>query len=162
MSKMKKSNFPIAETVAVVIGELIAAAITCLVFFIAGGWEIHYSVFTGSALGIVIMVANFLFLAISTNIAIDRAMAEKEDREYSEEEAAEFAKKHKAKIALVSRISYVLRTVSMIGALVVAFLIKDGTGENVFNVIATLVPLLVFYPIIFVSQILMQRRVRNG
>jgi len=44
----------------------------------------------------------------------------------------------------------------------VAFLIKDGMGENVFNVIATLVPLIAFYPIIFVAQIILQRRERNG
>lgn len=157
---MKKNNFPIAETVAVVIGELIAAAITCLIFFITG--NLHYSVFTGSALGIVIMVANFMLLAISTNIAIDKAMEERGDKEFTDEEAAEFAAKHKAKIALVSRVSFFVRAASMVGALVLAFLIKDRNGDGVFNVIATLVPLLVFYPIIFVSQMLLQRRVKNG
>lgn len=159
---MKKNNFPIVETVAVVIGELIAAAITCLIFFIANGFTIHYSVFTGSALGIVIMVANFLLLAISTNIAIDKAMEERGTKEFTDEEAEEFAAKHKAKIALVSRISFFVRVATMIGALVLAFLIKDANGDAVFNVIATLVPLLVFYPLIFVSQLLLQRRAKNG
>lgn len=159
---MKKNKFPIAETLIVTGGELIAAAITCFILIAIRGWEVHYSIFTGSALGIAVMIANFIFLIISTNTALDRAMAERENREYTEEEAEEFAKKHKAKIALVSRVSYILRTATMIGALVVAFLIKDGMGENVFNVIATLVPLIAFYPIIFVAQIILQRRERNG
>jgi len=159
---MKKNKFPIAETLIVTGGELIAAAITCFIIIAIRGWEVHYSIFTGSALGIAVMIANFIFLIISTNTALDRAMAERENREYTEEEAEEFAKKHKAKIALVSRVSYILRTATMIGALVVAFLIKDGMGENVFNVIATLVPLIAFYPIIFVAQIILQRRERNG
>lgn len=159
---MKKNKFPIAETLIVTGGELIAAAITCFIIIAIRGWEVHYSIFTGSALGIAVMIANFIFLIISTNTALDRAMAERENREYTEEEAEEFAKKHKAKIALVSRVSYILRTATMIGALVVAFLIKDGMGENVFNVIATLVPLIAFYPIIFVTQIILQRRERNG
>ena len=159
---MKKNKFPIAETLIVTGGELIAAAITCFIIIAIRGWEVHYSIFTGSALGIAVMIANFIFLIKSTNTALDRAMAERENREYTEEEAEEFAKKHKAKIALVSRVSYILRTATMIGALVVAFLIKDGMGENVFNVIATLVPLIAFYPIIFVTQIILQRRERNG
>ena len=159
---MKKNKFPIAETLIVTGGELIAAAITCFIIIAIRGWEVHYSIFTGSVLGIAVMIANFIFLIISTNTALDRAMAERENREYTEEEAEEFAKKHKAKIALVSRVSYILRTATMIGALVVAFLIKDGMGENVFNVIATLVPLIAFYPIIFVAQIILQRRERNG
>ena len=159
---MKKNKFPIAETLIVTGGELIAAAITCFIIIAIRGWEVHYSIFTGSALGIAVMIANFIFLIISTNTALDRAMAERVNREYTEEEAEEFAKKHKAKIALVSRVSYILRTATMIGALVVAFLIKDGMGENVFNVIATLVPLIAFYPIIFVAQIILQRRERNG
>ncbi len=159
---MKKSNFPIVETIVIAIGEIIASAITCLIFLIAGGWEIHYSVFTGSALGIVIMLANFLVLAISTNIAIDRAMEERGNKEFTDEEAEEFAAKHKAKIALISRASFFLRAASMVAALVVAFLIKDGNGDDVFNVIATLVPLLAFYPIVFVSQMLIQRREKNG
>jgi len=159
---MKKNKFPIAETLIVTGGELIAAAITCFIIIAIRGWEVHYSIFTGSAPGMAVMIANFIFLIISTNTALDRAMAERENREYTEEEAEEFAKKHKAKIALVSRVSYILRTATMIGALVVAFLIKDGMGENVFNVIATLVPLIAFYPIIFVAQIILQRRERNG
>ena len=159
---MKKNNFPIVETVAIASGEVIISAITCLIFFIAGGWTVHYSVFTGSALGIVIMMVNFLALAISTNVAIDKAMAERGTKEFTDEEAEEFAKKHKAKIALISSVSFFLRAGSMVGALILAFNLMDGSGERVFNVIATLVPLVAFYPIVFVSQMLIQRRAQNG
>ena len=162
VKKMKKKNFPIVETIVIAIGEIIASAITCLIFFIAGGWEIHYSVFTGSALGIVIMMANFFVLAISTNIAIDRAMAERGNKEFTDEEAEEFAAKHKAKIALISRISFFLRAGSMIVALVLALVLRDRNDMRVFDVIATLVPLVAFYPIVFVSQMLIQRRGKNG
>lgn len=159
---MKKSNFPIVETLAISIGEIVCAAITCLVFLIVGKGEIHYSVILGSVLGVVIMIANFLLLTVSTNFALDRAMAERENREYTEEEAAEFAKRHQTKIALISRISFIVRCATMIGALALAFLVKDGAGDNVFNLIATLVPLLTFYPLIFVTQIIIQRRKKNG
>ena len=159
---MKKTKFPIAETLAVAGFELIVSVITCLIIFAVNGWCVHYSAFTGSALGITVMMANFVALSISTNIAIDRALEERGDKEYTEEEAEEFAKRHKAKIALVSRVSYIVRMATMIAALVLAFLVKDGAGDRVFDVIATLVPLFAFYPIIFITQFILQRREKNG
>lgn len=154
---MRKNNLPLFEIAALVIGELIVSAIVCAVYLIIGNGTLHYSVITGSLLGSIVTVANFLFLAISTNRAIDKVLAERGEGEMDEEEAAEFAAKHKNAINAAAKISYIVRNIALVVTLVLAFLLKD-----VFNVIATLIPLVMLRPILIVSQIIQNRRKKNG
>lgn len=154
---MQKSKLPLFEIAALAIGEIIVSAIICGVFLIIGKGSLHYSVVTGALLGSIVTVANFLFLAITTNRAIDKVMAERGDGEMDEEEAAEFAKEHKNSINNAVKISSIVRSIAMLVTLVLAFLLKD-----VFNVIATLIPLAMFRPILTASQIILTRRKKNG
>ena len=89
---------------------------------------------------------------LSTNRAIDKVMAERGEGEMSDEEAAEFAAKNQVRIQAAVKTSYIIRTLSIVATLVLAFLL-----DGVFDVIATLVPLLMFRPIITVSQLIKQR-----
>ena len=144
---MKNKNIPLFEVMAMIIGEAIVSAIICGIYLIIRKFD--YNVATGAALGSVVTVMNFLFLIITTNRAIDNAIADRGDGEMNEEEAAAFAMKHQAKLQIAVKTSYIVRTLSVAGALVLAFLLDD-----IFAVIPTLVPLLMFRPIITVSQLI--------
>ena len=144
---MKKTKLPLYETLAMIIGEVITSLIVCAVFLIIKKFDL--SVLSGVLLGSLVTVANFIFLMVFTNRAIDKAMAERGDGEMSDDEVAEFTAKHQANIQAAVKLSYVIRTLCIAASLVVAFLL-----DGVFNVIATVVPLLMFRPILTVSQLI--------
>ena len=144
---MKKTKLPLYETLAMIIGEIITSLIVCAVFLIIKKFDL--SVLSGVLLGSLVTVANFIFLMVFTNRAIDKAMAERGEGEMSDDEVAEFTAKHQANIQAAVKLSYVIRTLCIAASLVVAFLL-----DGVFNVIATIVPLLMFRPILTVSQLI--------
>lgn len=150
---MKKTKLPLYETLAMIIGEVITSLIVCAVFLIIKKFDL--SVLSGVLLGSLVTVANFIFLMVFTNRAIDKAMAERGDGEMSDEEVAEFTAKHQANIQAAVKLSYVVRTLCVAAVLVVAFLL-----DGVFNVIATVVPLLMFRPILTVSQLIKNKITR--
>ena len=150
---MQKSKLPLFEIFAMIIGELIVSLIIVGAYLIIGNGSVHYSVITGAALGSVVTILNFLFLAITTNRAVDKVMAERGDAEMDEDEAAEFAAKHKSSIQAAAKVSYIVRTLTIAATLVLAFLL-----DNVFDVIATLVPLVMLRPILMISQLIGRRK----
>lgn len=147
---MKENKFPIYEATAIAVGEIICSAIVCGVFLILN--KFAASVLFGVILGSVVTILNFVFLVISTNRAIDSALAERGEGEMTDEEATEFASKHQGKIQASARLSYIVRTASVALCLVLAFLL-----DGVFNVIATAIPLLAFRPILTVSQLIKKK-----
>lgn len=141
---MKKSNLPLWEIMALALGEIAASAVVALIYVLLD--KFSYKVITGAVLGTAVILLNFLFLSISINRAVDKVMAERGEEEMDDEVAAEFAAKHAAAIQNAAKLSVIVRTTSMLVTLVVAFIL------NWFDVIATLVPLLLFKPILIVSQ----------
>lgn len=152
---MKKSKLPIWELAAILIGEALTSLIVCGIFLIVnifkGDIEI-YKVVLGAVLGSVVTFINFLALSIVTNKLIDKYLAERGSGEMDEEEAANFAAKYQGQFQLMAKLSYIIRTIVMIATLLVAIFV------DVFNVISTLVPLLMFRPIITVSELLKRKR----
>ena len=148
---MKKDKFPLYETASIIIGELICSLIVCGVFLIIK--KFNLSVALGVLLGSAVTVVNFIFLIVSTNRAIDKALAERGEGDMNDEEAAEFASKHQGKIQAAAKLSYILRTASVAVTLILAFLL-----DGVFNVIATAIPLLMLRPILTVSQLIKKER----
>ena len=144
---MNDNRLPRFEFLAIIVGEILVSALVCGVYLIIG--KFGTPVLFGALLGSAVTVANFLVLVITTNRAIDRIMEERGEKEMSDEEAAEFAAEHQSKLQAAAKLSYIIRTLSLIGALVLAFIIND-----VFSVIATLVPLIMLRPILTVSQII--------
>ena len=154
-------------------GEFIAGALICLIFFFAGKFD--YRVALGALLGSAVTVLNFLFLCIFVNRAIDnclnnfdasklrcgtdQSLAETDDEkdsngideeneeneENEEDDAARFARENAGKLQNAVKLSYVLRTGAVIAALILALLTKH------FNVIATVIPLLLQRPILTVA-----------
>ena len=143
---MQKKHMPVSEILFLTFGEIIVSLIISGVYFFLGRFS--YQVATGALLGSTVTVLNFVILSVSVNRAIDKVMAEKENRELSEEEAAAFAAEHQAAIQHAVQGSYILRQVLMLAALVAAFL------SGWFNVLATLIPLLLFRPLIMIHGLL--------
>ncbi len=143
---MNSKKMPFYETAIIFIGELITSIIICAVYAMIG--KFSYKVITGAALGSLVTILNFFFLALSTNKVFDRAREARGTKEMSEEEIEEFTEKHQNEFNNMIKLSYVIRTVTMLLSLVVAFLLKW------FDVIATLIPLLMLRPIIAIDALL--------
>jgi small-conductance mechanosensitive channel len=141
---MKKSNTAIKETSFVAIGELIVSLIIVAVYMLIG--QFSYKVVTGVVLGSLFITLNYLFLSISVNRAIDAAMENRGEGELDEEATENFVKENSAKIQNAVKLSFIIRTVSMLAALIIAFV----SGQ--FDVLATLIPLLMLRPIIMATE----------
>lgn len=151
---MKKKNAALRESAFVLLGEVIVSLVILTVYLIIRQFNdeiIIYKVITGVCLGSLVTVLNFLFLSLSTNKVIDRFLEERGTREMDEEEADAFAAKYQAELQNRAKLSYIIRTVSMLAALVVAFLVEQ------FAVIPTLIPLFMLRPIITVRGLIGRR-----
>ncbi|MBR2650927.1 MAG: hypothetical protein IKD45_04635 [Clostridia bacterium] len=180
---MNSTKIPKKEVLILTLGELLVSLLTVAVYLLIKKYD--YTVLLGVLLGSAVSVLNFIFLSISVNRAVDRAVeseefrrlaeasASKEDKsvegsetesgEGSETEsgengdadddgaaadAARFAAENQMKIQNAVRLSYTVRMASMVAALVVAGITKR------FDIIATVVPLLMFRPILTVAVML--------
>lgn len=132
------------DTVWLAIGEAIVAALISVVFLLIG--KFNYSVVTGAVLGGAVTVINFLILSVGINRAINKYVEERGDGEMDEEEADKYAKEHGMTVQNAMMKSYMLRMFLMIGSLVLAGI----TGW--FDIIATVIPLLMYRPILYVTE----------
>ena len=147
---MNDKNSFLKEWWMVFAGEIIVSILTVCVYLAIG--QFSYKVVTGAILGSAVIILNFLFLYLSVNRAIDNYMELRGDKEMTEEEAEKFAKENAMMIQNATKLSYVIRTFTMMGALVLALLL------DWFDVIATVVPLLAFRPILLVSQLMGKKK----
>lgn len=141
---MNKKNTAIKETSFIALGELVVSAIIIAVYLIIGHFS--YKVVTGVCLGSAVIILNYLFLSISVNRALDAAMENRGEGELDEEATEKFVAENTAKLQSTVKLSFIIRSISMIAALVIAFLTKQ------FDVIATLIPLVMLRPIIMVEE----------
>ena len=144
----KKSTY--RDIFVLAVGELAVAAAVVAVYALLGAFT--YKAVTGALIGALVDVFNFVFLTVSVNRAVDKFMVLRGDKEMDEEEAEKFAAEHVSEIQNAQKLSYIIRTFTMLGALVLAFLTKQ------FDVIAAAVPLLLFQPILIVSQNIARKR----
>lgn len=148
---MQKTKLPIYEMVSLAIGEIIVSGIVAIIFLCLSNFT--YAVLFGALLGSGLALANFYVLSICTTNALNRALAEIGGEAMEEEAAKVFAEKHQSKIQVILTVSYIARMVSLLGALVVAFIFS-----GIFNPIATAIPLLLYRPILMLSQLIGKRR----
>ena len=141
---MQSKNTIWKDLFSIIIGEAAVSAAAAAVFLLLDVFS--YKVITGVLLGSVVAIFNFIFLTLSINKAVDKFMALRGDGEMSEEDANEFAAKHSGDIQSAQKLSYLIRTFTMLGALVLAFISKH------FHVIPTVSPLLALQPILIFSQ----------
>ncbi len=146
---MNSKKMPFIETAIILLGELIVSLIVCGIYLLIQ--KFTYKVITGVALGTAVTVLNFFFLAYSTNKAFDEAAEARGTKELTEEEIEDFTEKQQARLNGTVKLSFIIRTVTMLLTLVLAFILEW------FDVIATLVPLLMLRPIITVEALIRNR-----
>ncbi len=147
-----KNASPYGDILFLAVGELVASLVITAVYYLLGYFE--WRVITGCLIGSAITVLNFLVLSVSINRAIDRVMAGQNDS-LSEEEAEVFAAAHSAEVQKSVRASYLIRQIVMIAVLVVTFVLKLG------SVLATLIPLLLFRPMLTVREMVRQKKAKT-
>lgn len=147
--KLQKKSPVLAETLRILIGEAAVAVLTVGVFLLLDLFslvEFSYTVITGAVLGAAVIVANFFFLARSTDKVALEAMEARGTKEMTEEEIEKFTEEHSARLNNAIKLSFIIRMASMLAALVLALI------SPWFHPIATLVPLLMLRPVITVSE----------
>ena len=112
----------------------------------------NYTVITGALLGTVVVLINFFILSIAVTGAVMKYIKERGEREMTEDEAIAFAEEHQGRVKLAVTRSYVIRTLVMLGTLILAFLLEW------FNPIATVIPLLMYKPVLLVSNYIKARK----
>ena len=153
---MKNKKLPFIEAGALLLGELVVSLLVCGVYLLLDlvfdkAW-FSYKVITGAALGTLIITLNYFFLSFSVNRAFDRALEARGEGDMSEEEIEAFTAKYQGEIQNTIKLSQIIRTLSMLAALVVAFLLEY------FDVIATLVPFLMMRPIITLKALIFRNK----
>ena len=152
-----KTKLPLFEVVSMIVGEIITSAVIIAVFMIVNLINkqplLHYSVILGAVLGSVITIMNFILLSVLTTRAVNNALADRGEAEMTDDEAAVFAKEHQAKLQLAMTVSYAIRIATMVAALIIAFIFKE-----VFNPIATIVPIFMLRPILTVTQLILRKK----
>lgn len=171
---MNSNKIPLRETVALAIGETLVSLLVTLGFILFDKFD--YKVILGALLGSIVIVLNFLFLSISVNRAVDKCLENynkadyeqkaksiakqnektdsSEESEYDDydDSARLFAKEYSGKLQNAVKISYTVRTLSIIVALVLAFLTKQ------FNVLATAITLCTMRPILTFTELIKKRK----
>lgn len=148
-TEMNNNKTKLGEVATLAVGEIVVAALTALGFFLADklfSTGFSYRVLTGALLGAAVTVLNFLFLTVSVNRAVDTYLEARGTREMSEEEAETFAKENSMAIQNTIKTSFIIRTVSILATLAVAFLL------DWFNPLATVIPLLAFRPLLMLGE----------
>lgn len=138
------------QTLTLALGELIVSLLVIGGFGIASIWlDINFlSVILGALLGSAVTVLNFFFLTLSVNRSVDKYLELRGNTEMTDEEAAAFTAKHSMQIQNAIKTSFIVRIVTMLATLVAAFLLL-----NVFNPIATAIPLLAYRPVLMAVEI---------
>ena len=151
MEKRERATLAaIRESSPLILGELIVSALIVAVYLIIG--EYGYTVLTGVLLGSLVTVANYFFLSLSVNRAVTDFLDKRGKEELDEEQIEKFTQEHSARVQSAAARSYIIRTVTMLAALVGAFLLEW------FAVLPTLIPLLMLRPIIFIQELIRKKK----
>ena len=152
---MNQYKTPKNDIIMLLLLEACVAVLTVGVFLLldfCGAYDFSWQVVSGALLGTAVIVINYLFLTLSVNRAVDNYLALRGDREMDEEEAAKFASENSMPIQNAIKSSFIMRTTTMLGALLIAFLTKW------FNPLATAIPLLAFRPLLMLFEMMTKRQ----
>ena len=155
----KSMRDALKDALFILLGEIAVCAVVSVVFLILSVFEIakfDHTVILGGLLGSLVVVVNYFILAVTVNRAIDKYVALRGDGEMTEEEAEKFAAENSKSVSMAAGGTYILRMLLMIGVLVGAFLL-----QGVFNVIATVIPLIAYRPIIYVIELIRSKKAKK-
>ena len=152
---MKKRFISFGDTFILLLGEILVSLLVIggylLVDLIFSTDYFSYRVITGTVLGSAVIVLNYFFLRVFLNRAINGFMTKRGKSEMDEETAVRFATENMAPIKNTITISLIVRTFTMLAALVVAFVL------DWFAPIATVIPIVAFRPILTVASLLRRK-----
>lgn len=134
----------------IAICEAVAAILIIAVYAIIGRFSLKVA--AGALLGAGVATVNFLILTVSVDRTIKKFLDIRGDKPMTDEEVETFTKANSLKVQNAMTKSYILRTVIMIGTLVVAFITK------LFDPLATLIPLLLYKPLIYLIEVIKKKR----
>jgi hypothetical protein len=140
---VKEKNPVFRETARLAIGEIIVSALVIAVYALVQKtvrWQVPVSALIGSA----VMVANFFFLAKSTDALFMQAMEARGNKEMTEEEIAKFTAEYQLKMATKTQLSFIIRMISMAATIALTFIFLEG--------IAATVPLLMQRPLLYLNE----------
>ena len=144
-----KQNY--SEVMRLLVGEIVVSVLTVLGAFAVSlftDFVFDFKAITGVILGTAVTVLNFLFLSVSVNSAVKGYLEIRGSREMTDEEAERFTQENSMVIQNKIKTSFIIRTLTMLAALILAFL----TG--LFNPLCTAIPMLMFRPLIYISELL--------
>jgi len=154
-----KKNSCVKESLPLIIGEAIVSLLTVGIFallsliFEAEFWKADLGVILGVILGSAVTVFNYAFLILSVNSAINKFLLLRGNREMSDEEAEKFATENSMGIQNAIKTSFIIRTLTMLTVLILAFVLGD-----LFNPLATVIPLLAYRPVLYVAELIKAKR----
>lgn len=140
---MNDQKIPVTELIFTAMGEAAVSALTVAVYMIIGKY--NYTVLCGVLLGSAVILLNFIFLCVAVNRAVDEVLSDRGSAAMDDEEAAKFAAEHKGRLSKAIQLSNTARTFSIVAVLIAAFLIGH------FDVIATVIPIAAFRPILMLA-----------
>lgn len=149
-----RSKRILTDLIPLVIGELAVALLVGLGFGLADVLDYYsfdYRVISGALLGVVVIVANYLFLSFAVDREIRRFAQKRGTREMDDEEAAKFAKENAASMQNAIQKSFIIRMVSIVLTLVIAFIL------DWFNPLATAIPMFALRPLLTVIELIRAR-----
>lgn len=154
MNKLKSS---IREIATLIVGEIIVSLLVIGGFFLFGPFKETslLSMIIGVSVGSLIIILNYLFLILTVNRLINEYLALRGNSEMTPEEILDFTTKHSMKIQNAIKISFLVRLITMVGALVAAFVFIEYI-----NPIATVIPILAYRVILTVGE-LIRRKFNN-
>lgn len=146
MNNNRKTTSPLLDLVPLITGEAVVVALVCIGFIIVhflGIYELKLSAIFGALLGAAVILVNHAVLIFSVDKQINKFIENRPSGEMSEEEIQAYAKKQTISVQNAMTASFVMRTISMLATLIIAFLIP-----NMFNPIAAAIPMFAFRPLI--------------
>ena len=114
-------------------------------------WDFSYRIITGAILGSIVTVANYAVLTMTVNKAIKNFLTLRGTRQMEEEEIIKFTAENSMQIQNAIKMSFIIRTVSILATLVVAFLL------DWFAPLATVIPLIAFRPLITLIEFIKKK-----
>ncbi|MBO5906643.1 MAG: ATP synthase subunit I [Clostridia bacterium] len=150
---MKSINKSIKESAPLLFGEAVAVALVVVGYAVASAFtEISMTgAVLGALLGALVSVLNYFFLSLAVNRAVDGYLELRGTHEMTDEQAEKFTAEHSMRIQNALRTSFLARTVSIVAVLVLAFITEW------FSPLATAIPLLLYRPILTVSEIIREK-----
>ena len=142
------------DTVWLALGEAVVALLISAVYLLIKRFD--YTVVTGAVLGGAVTVINFFILSVGVNRAVNGYIAGRGDEEMDEEQAEKYAQENGMAVQNAMMKSYIFRMLLMIGSLVLA-----GISGH-FGIIATVIPLLMYRPILYAVEFIKIKFRKNG